>query len=156
MNLENTSVQMRKGILEFCVMHVIARGEVYTSDLIQELTAARMVVVEGTLFPLLTRLKNAGLLQYAWKESNSGPPRKYYSLTEQGTENLAALSDTWQEILTSVSTLLQKPVSTTETETETETETVPAESEPTSESILPDPESPEKPSTEASTQEQPL
>jgi PadR family transcriptional regulator, regulatory protein PadR len=109
MNLENTSVQMRKGILEFCVMHVIARGEVYTSDLIQELTGARMVVVEGTLYPLLTRLKNAGLLQYAWKESTSGPPRKYYSLTEKGSENLAALTTTWQEILASVTSLLGPP-----------------------------------------------
>ena len=106
MNLENTSVQMRKGILEFCVMHVIARGEVYTSDLIAELTAAKMVVVEGTLYPLLTRLKNAGLLQYAWKESTSGPPRKYYSLTDMGRANLAGLLATWQEILTSVETLL--------------------------------------------------
>lgn len=109
MNLENTSVQMRKGILEFCVMHVIARGQVYSSDLIQELTAARMVVVEGTLYPLLTRLKNAGLLQYAWKESTSGPPRKYYSLTDQGTENLTALTQTWQDILASVAAL-QLPV----------------------------------------------
>jgi PadR family transcriptional regulator PadR len=106
MNLENTSVQMRKGILEFCVMHVIARGEVYTSDLIQELTAAKMVVVEGTLYPLLTRLKNAGLLQYAWKESTSGPPRKYYSLTDKGAENMAGLTSTWHEILTSVTTLM--------------------------------------------------
>jgi PadR family transcriptional regulator PadR len=113
MNLENTSVQMRKGILEFCVMHVIARGEVYTSDLIQELTAARMVVVEGTLYPLLTRLKNAGLLQYAWKESTSGPPRKYYSLTDQGTNSLAALTETWNEISASVSSLLSPPVANT-------------------------------------------
>ncbi len=107
MNVENNSVQMRKGILEFCVMHIIARGEVYTSDLIQELTAARMVVVEGTLYPLLTRLKNAGLLQYAWRESTAGPPRKYYSLTDQGQASLTALTQTWQEISDAVEYLRQ-------------------------------------------------
>lgn len=128
MNLENTSVQMRKGILEFCVMHVIARGEVYTSDLIQELTAARMVVVEGTLYPLLTRLKNAGLLQYSWKESTSGPPRKYYSLTEAGTANLEALTATWQEIVASVEALLgpaSQPAAVTQAETPSESEEEP-------------------------------
>lgn len=113
MNVENNSVQMRKGILEFCVMHIIARGEVYTSDLIQELTAARMVVVEGTLYPLLTRLKNAGLLQYAWRESTAGPPRKYYSLTDQGQASLTALTQTWQEISDAVEYLRQHQPSST-------------------------------------------
>lgn len=156
MNLENTSVQMRKGILEFCVMHVIARGEVYTSDLIQELTAARMVVVEGTLYPLLTRLKNAGLLQYSWKESTSGPPRKYYSLTEAGAANLEALTATWQEIVSSVEALLG-PVSQPAAVTQAETPSEP-EQEPT---YLPEDEAqthqPETPSaeTEAEDQERP-
>lgn len=84
MNMENTQVQMRKGILEYCILHIIARGEVYATDMIDELTAARMIVVEGTLYPLLTRLKNAGLLEYKWVESKSGPPRKYYKLTAEG------------------------------------------------------------------------
>src|SRR6478735_8861474 len=84
MKVENTQVQMRKGILEFCILEIIARGEVYASDMLEELTAAKMIVVEGTLYPLLTRLKNAGLLDYAWVESSAGPPRKYYKLTESG------------------------------------------------------------------------
>lgn len=145
MNLENTSVQMRKGILEFCVMHVIARGEVYTSDLIQELTAARMVVVEGTLYPLLTRLKNAGLLQYSWKESNSGPPRKYYSLTEAGTANLAALTATWQEIVSSVEALLgpaSQPAAAPPAETPAEPEAEPAYLLPEHDAQTQEPETP--------------
>ncbi len=80
MKVENTQVQMRKGILEFCILEIISRGEVYASDMLDELTAAKMIVVEGTLYPLLTRLKNAGLLDYTWVESTSGPPRKYYKL----------------------------------------------------------------------------
>ena len=79
MNLENAQIQMRKGILEYCVLRIISRGEVYASDLLDELTAARLIVVEGTLYPLLTRLKNAGLLEYKWVESKSGPPRHYLS-----------------------------------------------------------------------------
>ena len=99
MNLENTQVQMRKGILEYCILHIIARGEVYASDMLDELTAAKMIVVEGTLYPLLTRLKNAGLVEYKWVESKSGPPRKYYKLTEIGTNFLNGLTDTWDELI---------------------------------------------------------
>ena len=99
MNLENTQVQMRKGILEYCILHIIARGEVYASDMLGELTAAKMIVVEGTLYPLLTRLKNAGLVEYKWVESKSGPPRKYYKLTEIGTNFLSGLTDTWDDII---------------------------------------------------------
>lgn len=99
MNLENTQVQMRKGILEYCILHIIARGEVYASDMLGELTAAKMIVVEGTLYPLLTRLKNAGLVEYKWVESKSGPPRKYYKLTEIGTNFLSGLTDTWDELI---------------------------------------------------------
>lgn len=101
MNLENTQVQMRKGILEYCILHIISRGEVYASDMIDELTQARMIVVEGTLYPLLTRLKNAGLLEYKWVESKSGPPRKYYTLTNMGKDFLQGLSDTWQDMIKS-------------------------------------------------------
>jgi PadR family transcriptional regulator PadR len=99
MNLENTQVQMRKGILEYCILHIISRGEVYASDMLDELTAARMIVVEGTLYPLLTRLKNAGLLEYKWVESKSGPPRKYYKLTDTGQQFLKGLNETWEELV---------------------------------------------------------
>lgn len=109
MKVENTQVQMRKGILEFCILEIIARGEVYASDMLEELTSARMIVVEGTLYPLLTRLKNAGLLDYTWKESTSGPPRKYYTLTPDGQEFLHQLRLTWEEVQDSIRIIRQKP-----------------------------------------------
>ncbi|GGG48664.1 PadR family transcriptional regulator [Hymenobacter glacieicola] len=109
MKVENTQVQMRKGILEFCILEIIARGEVYASDMLEELTSARMIVVEGTLYPLLTRLKNAGLLDYTWKESTSGPPRKYYTLTQAGQEFLHQLRLTWEEVQDSIRIIRQKP-----------------------------------------------
>ncbi len=99
---------MRKGILEFCILHIISRGEVYASDMLDELTSARIMVVEGTLYPLLTRLKNAGLLDYKWVESTSGPPRKYYILTDLGTTSLVSLNDTWQELAESVNAIIGK------------------------------------------------
>ena len=102
MNIENAQVQMRKGILEFCILHIISRGEIYASDMLDELTFARIMVVEGTLYPLLTRLKNAGLLDYKWVESTSGPPRKYYMLTELGRNSLESLNDTWHDLSHSV------------------------------------------------------
>ena len=108
MNLENTQVQMRKGILEYCILHIISRGEVYASDMLDELTAARMIVVEGTLYPLLTRLKNAGLVEYKWVESKSGPPRKYYKLTDSGSNFLSGLTYTWEEIIHSTDQITQK------------------------------------------------
>ncbi len=108
MNLENTQVQMRKGILEYCILHIISRGEVYASDMLDELTAAKMIVVEGTLYPLLTRLKNAGLLEYKWVESKSGPPRKYYMLTSIGSEFLKGLTETWNELVSSTSRITQQ------------------------------------------------
>ncbi|GAB2943113.1 PadR family transcriptional regulator [Hymenobacter coalescens] len=109
MKVENTQVQMRKGILEFCILEIIARGEVYASDMLEELTQARMIVVEGTLYPLLTRLKNAALLDYTWKESSSGPPRKYYTLTPVGQEFLHELRLTWEEIEDSIQIIRAKP-----------------------------------------------
>ena len=89
---------MRKGILEYCVLLIISRGEIYASDIIAELKAAKLLVVEGTLYPLLTRLKNNGLLSYNWVESTSGPPRKYYTLTPEGTAMLGQLDITWLEL----------------------------------------------------------
>lgn len=101
-NIENTKVQMRKGILEYCILGVISKGEVYASDILDSLKSANLLVVEGTVYPLLTRLKNAGLLSYEWKESTSGPPRKYYTLTHLGTQALEELNKTWEELQTAV------------------------------------------------------
>lgn len=97
-SIENTKVQMRKGILEFCILGIISRGEVYASDILDALRNANMLVVEGTVYPLLTRLKNAGLLTYEWKESTSGPPRKYFTLTLEGTTAFEELKQTWNEL----------------------------------------------------------
>ena len=105
MKVENTQVQMRKGILEFCILEIIARGEAYASDMLEELTSAKMIVVEGTLYPLLTRLKNAGLLDYAWVESSAGPPRKYYELTNKGRTQLEWMNEHWQRLLHGIENL---------------------------------------------------
>ena len=106
--LENTQVQMRKGILEFCILHVISRGEIYSSDIINQLEEAKIKVKEGTLYPLLTRLKNAGLLDYNWKESNAGPPQKHYQLTEKGRVFLEQLNETWIELVESTNLVIAK------------------------------------------------
>ena len=108
MNVANTQIQMRKGLLEFCILHIISRGEVYTSDLIDELTQAPMIVVEGTLYPLLNRLKTAELVTYRWVESEAGPPRKYYSITEEGKKFLATLSETWNALVNSTLQITSK------------------------------------------------
>lgn len=108
MDLENAKVQMRKGILEFCILHIISRGEIYASDMLDELTSAKIMVVEGTLYPLLTRLKNSGLLDYKWVESTSGPPRKYYVLTEDGKVFLDTLQVSWSELLESVTKITKE------------------------------------------------
>jgi len=112
MNLENTQVQMRKGILEYCILHIISRGEVYASNMIDELTEAKMIVVEGTLYPLLTRLKNSGLLEYKWVESKSGPPRKYYTLTQEGTNFLNGLTQTWNDLVQSTEMITNRSKAT--------------------------------------------
>lgn len=96
--VENTKVQMRKGILELCILGVISKGEVYTSDILESLKESKLLVVEGTIYPLLTRLKNSGLLAYVWKESNSGSPRKYFTLTPEGMQVLDELTLTWAEL----------------------------------------------------------
>ncbi len=106
MNLENTQVQMRKGILEFCILHIIARGEVYASDMLEELTSAKIMVVEGTLYPLLTRLRKAGLVDYKWVESSSGPPRKYYTITQAGEDFVKSLTGTWEELVNSTTQII--------------------------------------------------
>lgn len=101
-NLENTQAQMRKGVLEFCILSIISKGEIYPSDIIAKMKESKLIVVEGTLYPLLTRLKNAGLLGYRWIESNSGPPRKYYALTPIGESFLSELNTTWSELVLAV------------------------------------------------------
>lgn len=100
--VENTKTQMRKGILEYCILNIISKGEVYTSDILQILKDAKLIVVEGTIYPLLTRLKNSGLLSYEWKESTSGPPRKYYTLTNDGRQFMNELDKTWDELIYAV------------------------------------------------------
>jgi len=99
---------MRKGILEYCILSIISRDETYASDIIAELKKAQLLVVEGTLYPLLTRLKNNGLLTYNWVESTSGPPRKYYALSDEGRKMLEQLDKTWQELAFAVQTATEK------------------------------------------------
>lgn len=101
---------MRKGILEYCILNIISRGEVYASDMLGELTSARIMVVEGTLYPLLTRLRKSGLVEYKWVESKSGPPRKYYWLTNKGLSFLKSLSSTWNELIKSTQAISKKKV----------------------------------------------
>lgn len=105
MNIENTASQMRKGVLEFCILSIIKKGEVYPSDIIDQMKGSNLNILEGTLYPLLTRLKNAELLTYRWVESNSGPPRKYFSLTEKGAEFYKELESTWMELANAVEKL---------------------------------------------------
>lgn len=101
-NIDNVKAQMRKGVLEYCILSVLKRGDSYVSPLISSLKSAKMIVVEGTLYPLLTRLKNQGLLSYRWEESPSGPPRKYYSLTQNGHQTLQAMDEAWDEVVKTV------------------------------------------------------
>ena len=107
MDIQNTQSQMRKGVLEFCMLSIIRQGEVYPSDLVEKMKAANLHILEGTLYPLLTRLKNAGVLTYRWVESNSGPPRKYFVMTDQGLQFYHELELTWKELADAVATLTQ-------------------------------------------------
>lgn len=110
MDLENSKAQMKKGILEYCILSIISRGEAYASDILEQMKASRLLVVEGTLYPLLSRLKNEGLLSYNWVESKSGPPRKYYQLTEQGVTFMKELGLTWDELVKAVNELTQQTI----------------------------------------------
>ncbi len=107
MDIQNTQSQMRKGVLEFCILSIIRQGEVYPSDLVDRMRSANLHILEGTLYPLLTRLKNAGLLTYRWVESNSGPPRKYFVMTDLGLEFYGELERTWKELADAVHALTQ-------------------------------------------------
>lgn len=97
-NAENVKSQMRKGHLEYCILLIISKKPMYVSDIITELKEAHLIVVEGTLYPLLSRLKSSGILSYQWQESLQGPPRKYYELTDDGRQFLAELEEGWEEI----------------------------------------------------------
>lgn len=107
MDIQNTQSQMRKGVLEFCILSIIRQGEVYPSDVVERMKSANLHILEGTLYPLLTRLKNAELLNYRWVESNSGPPRKYFVMTEKGLAFYNELERTWQELAGAVNILTQ-------------------------------------------------
>ncbi len=101
-NVDNIKSQMRKGVLEYCILGILGREDAYASLILSSLKEARMIVVEGTLYPLLTRLKNQGMLSYRWEESTQGPPRKYYSLTEKGREALVEMDTAWSEVVSCV------------------------------------------------------
>lgn len=109
MKIENATAQMRKGILEYCILSILKNGEAYPSDIPTRLKKANLIVVEGTLYPLLTRLKNAELLTYRWEESKSGPPRKYYALTQAGEAFLSQLDRAWKELVKAVKQTIKKP-----------------------------------------------
>ena len=102
---ENVRAQMRKGVLEYCILSILSRQEAYASSLIDAMKEANMIVVEGTLYPLLIRQKNQGLLTYRWEESPQGPPRKYYMITDKGREQLVEMDAAWKEIVETIETL---------------------------------------------------
>jgi PadR family transcriptional regulator PadR len=105
MNIENAKAQMRKGILEYCILSILSKKDLYTTDIINALKENDLIVVEGTLYPLLTRQKNAGLLKYRWEESSQGPPRKYYTLTEIGRAYLKEMDESWDGLIKSVNSI---------------------------------------------------
>lgn len=101
-NIDNIKAQMRKGILEYCILSILSKGDAYASAIINELKDSEMIVVEGTLYPLLTRQKNQELLTYRWEESTQGPPRKYYSITDKGIAVLAELDKVWSDLVSTI------------------------------------------------------
>ncbi|MDZ7846403.1 MAG: PadR family transcriptional regulator [Owenweeksia sp.] len=109
MNIENTKAQMRKGVLELCILSMLQERDAYASEIIEHLKKSEMIVVEGTLYPLLTRLKNAGILAYRWEESTGGPPRKYYFACPQGKKALEELHRSWETLVLAVNKTTQKP-----------------------------------------------
>lgn len=108
MDINNNKAQMRKGVLEYCTLLILKQKACYSTDILEKLKAAEMIVVEGTLYPLLTRLKNLELLNYRWEESTQGPPRKYYSLTEKGESVLQELDKSWTDLVESIIKLKTK------------------------------------------------
>ena len=108
MNIENTKAQMRKGILELCILSTIEKKPKYSSEILSGLKESKLLVVEGTLYPLLTRLKNAALLEYHWEESKTGPPRKYFTITKEGKQFLKELNTSWNDLALAVNSLIKK------------------------------------------------
>ena len=108
MKIENAKAQMRKGVLEYCILTILALNDCYASDIIKKLKESELIVVEGTLYPLLTRQKNAGLLSYRWEESTQGPPRKYYALTELGKTFLKEMDTSWEDLVTAVNSIKEQ------------------------------------------------
>ena len=108
MNIENVKAQMRKGVLEYCILTILAQKDCYASDIIKKMKESELIVVEGTLYPLLTRQKNAGLLSYRWEESTQGPPRKYYRLTDMGRGFLKELDSSWEDLVQAVNSINQQ------------------------------------------------
>lgn len=108
MNLDRTNTQMKKGVLEMCILSIVSADEAYATVILEKLKESELIVVEGTLYPLLTRLKNEGFLSYRWEESPQGPPRKYYRITETGQHLLSELKKNWQELASAVNQLIKK------------------------------------------------
>ena len=108
MNTDNIKAQMRKGVLEYCILSILDKNDAYASSLIAELKEAKMIVVEGTLYPLLTRQKNQELLTYRWEESSQGPPRKYYAITDKGRALLREMDAAWQEVVETLAFIRKK------------------------------------------------
>jgi PadR family transcriptional regulator PadR len=108
MNTDNAKAQMRKGVLEYCILLILSKQDAYASDIINLLKESQMIVVEGTLYPLLTRQKNAGLLSYRWEESTQGPPRKYYTITNDGKTFLSELDQSWDDLIQAVQSIKNK------------------------------------------------
>jgi PadR family transcriptional regulator PadR len=107
MDFENVKAQMRKGVLEFCILSILSKNDAYATDVLNKLKESELIVVEGTLYPLLSRQKNAGLLSYRWEESTQGPPRKYYTITEKGKEVLKELEITWNKLIEAVDSIMK-------------------------------------------------
>lgn len=107
-SVENTKSQMRKGFLEFPVLLVIGTKPTYAPDILKQLKLADLLVVEGTLYPLLSRLRRANLVDYTWQESKNGPPRKMYTITSAGTQVLAHLEESWKALDSSLTSLIEK------------------------------------------------
>jgi len=108
MKIENFNAQIKKGVLEYCILHLVSQQDAYASEIIKDMKKAKIIVVEGTLYPLLTRLKNDGHLSYRWEESKQGPPRKYYTITESGKKHLNQLDQSWNELNTGVNHIIHK------------------------------------------------
>lgn len=96
--MESKLTPIRKGLLEFLVLKIVGTRSVYVPDILRRLAATEFATQEGTLYPLLSKLRRENLVSYEWQESDSGPPRKYYQLTEAGRAQLAALDDYWTQL----------------------------------------------------------